>query len=65
MDINIILKIAGIALVTTIINQILKRTDKEDMASLVTLTGVIVILSIILTMLSDLFDTVKTMFELY
>jgi stage III sporulation protein AC len=65
MDINIILKIAGIALVTTIINQILKRTDKEDMASLVTLTGVIVILSIILTMLADLFETVKTMFELY
>jgi len=65
MDISVILKIAGIALVTTIINQILKRTDKEDMASLVTLTGVIVILSIILTMLSDLFTTVKTMFELY
>ncbi len=65
MDISIILKIAGIALVTTIINQILKRTDKEDMASLVTLTGVIVILGIILSMLSDLFATVKTMFDLY
>ncbi|MEL7570340.1 MAG: stage III sporulation protein AC [Eubacteriaceae bacterium] len=65
MDISIILKIAGIALVTTIINQILKRTDKEDLASLVTLTGVIVILGIILSMLSDLFATVKTMFDLY
>ncbi|NMC56782.1 MAG: stage III sporulation protein AC [Eubacteriaceae bacterium] len=65
MDISVILKIAGIALVTTIINQILKRTDKEDLASLVTLTGVIVILGIILSMLSDLFATVKTMFDLY
>jgi stage III sporulation protein AC len=64
MEITVIFKVAGIALITALINQILKRTDKGDFTSLVTLTGVIVILTIILDMIIDLFNTVMTLFSL-
>ena len=65
MDIGIILKIAGIGILTSIVSQILKHTGKEDIATLASLSGVIVVLMMIISLISDLFDTVKNLFSLY
>ena len=63
MDIEIIFKIAGIGLLTAIIGQILKNTGKEEMATMATLSGVIIVFIMILGLISQLFDTIKTMFN--
>lgn len=65
MDIDIIFKIAGIGILTAIINQILKVSGKEDIATFVTLASIIVVLFSVVNMISDLFNTVKSLFSIY
>lgn len=65
MDIDIIFKIAGIGVLIAIINQVLKMAGKDEIATLVTLAGVILVLFTIVGMISELFSTVKTLFSIY
>jgi stage III sporulation protein AC len=50
---------------TAIINQLLKKSDKEEIATLVTLTGLVIVLLMVVDLISQLFDVLKTMFGLY
>lgn len=65
MDIEIILKIAGIGILIAIINQILKHCGKDEIATFTTLAGVIIVFIYILSMMSDLFGEIKNIFGLY
>lgn len=65
MDIGIIFKIAAIGILTAVINQILQHQGKSEIATLATLAGLVIALVMVLNMVSDLFDTVKTLFNLY
>ncbi|MBE7075795.1 MAG: stage III sporulation protein AC [Clostridiales bacterium] len=63
MDVDIIFKIAAIGILTAVIGQILKNSGKEDISTLATLSGVIIVLFMVLGMIGDLFSTIKTMFN--
>ena len=65
MDIEIIFKIAGIGILTAVINQILKISGKEEIATFVTLAGIIIVLFSITNMISELFSSVKSLFSIY
>ncbi len=65
MSVDIIFKIAGIGIITAIVNQILKNMNKDEIATLTTLTGLILVLIMVLNMISDLFSQVRTLFSLY
>ncbi|MDE6402067.1 stage III sporulation protein AC [Anaerocaecibacter muris] len=65
MDIDIIFKIAAVGLITAIISQILKKTDKDEIATLVTLAGLVIVLIMIINMIGQLFDTLKSVFGMY
>lgn len=65
MDIGIIFKIAAVGLITAIINQVLKKSDKDEIAMLVTLAGLVIVLIMIVNMIGQLFDTLKTVFGMY
>ncbi|MGL4914256.1 MAG: stage III sporulation protein AC [Romboutsia sp.] len=65
MDISLIIKVAGIGILISVLNMLLEKTDRKDWASLTTLAGVIIVLGMVLTEISDLFNTVRTMFQLY
>ena len=65
MDIDIIFKIAGIGILTAVINQILKLSGKDEIATFVTLAGIIIVLFSVVNMISDLFATVKSLFSFY
>ena len=62
MGIEIIFKIAGIGILTAMINTILKKSDKDEIATLTTIAGLILVLFIVLDMLVQLFDTIKALF---
>ena len=59
---EIIFKLAGIGLITSIVNQILKYCGKEEIAHVTTLAGLIVSLLMVLGLVQDLFETVKNLF---
>ncbi|MDE5990765.1 MAG: stage III sporulation protein AC [Clostridia bacterium] len=65
MAVDIIFKIAGIGLLTAIINVVLKKSDKDEIANFVTIAGLILVLILVLDMLSGLFDTLKSLLNLY
>jgi len=65
MDISIIFKIAAIGILITVITQVLKKSDRDDIATLVSLAGLIIVLTFVINMISELFDTIKNIFYLY
>ena len=66
MDINVdmIFKIAAIGIIVAVLNQVLIRAGREDQAMMTTLAGIVVVLFIIISMISQFFSAVKTMFLL-
>ena len=65
MGIDIILKIAGIGILTAIVSIILKKSDRDDVATFATLAGLIVVIVLVIDMISGLFDTIKSLLSLY
>ena len=65
MSIDIIFKIAAIGILTIVISQILTHSGKSDIATLASLAGLVIVLVMVLSMISDLFSTVKDLFQLY
>lgn len=63
MDVEIIFKIAGIGILTAVIGQILKNSGKEDISTLATLAGVVIVLFMVIGMISELFTSIKTLFN--
>ncbi|MBE6768809.1 MAG: stage III sporulation protein AC [Ruminococcaceae bacterium] len=64
MEVDLIFKIAAIGIIVAVLNQVLIRSGREEQAMLTTLAGLIVVLSIIVVEISELFDTVKSVFGL-
>lgn len=65
MDVNVILKIAGVGLLTAIVCVILKKSDRDEIATFATLAGLIIVAVLVLDMLGGLFDTLKAILALY
>lgn len=64
MDIDLLLKIAGIGILVAVLSQVLSKAGREDQAMMTTLTGLIIVLMLVITQISDLFETVRTVFKL-
>lgn len=64
MDINIVFKIAAVGILIAVLNQVLTRAGRDDMAMVTTLAGLVVVLYWVVSYISDLFETVQTMFSL-
>ncbi len=64
MDVDLIFKIAAIGIIVAVLNQVLIRSGREEQAMMTTLAGLIVVLAMVVTEISDLFDMVKSVFGL-
>ena len=64
MDVDLIFKIAAIGIVVAILNQLLQRSGREEQAMMTTIAGLIVVLMMIVTEISKLFDTITNVFNL-
>lgn len=64
MDVSILFKMAAIGIIITVICQILKKSDRDDIATLVSIVGLIIVLTVVVTMVGDLFAQIKAIFQL-
>lgn len=64
MDVDLIFKIAAIGILVSVLNQVLTRSGREEQATMVTLAGLVVVLMIVVQEISELFELVKTLFDL-
>ena len=65
MQIDVIFKIAAIGIIITVITQILKKSDRDDIATLVSLAGLVIVLTFVINMVSELFQNIKDIFYLF
>ncbi|MDD4815810.1 MAG: stage III sporulation protein AC [Clostridia bacterium] len=63
MGVEIIFKIAGIGILTAILGQVLKQSGKDEIATLTTLAGLIIVLLMVLDLIGNLFSSIRTMFN--
>ncbi len=64
MDVDLIFKIAAIGILVAVLNQLLVRSGREEQAMMTTLAGLVVVLMMMVREISDLFDLIKTLFDL-
>lgn len=64
MDVDLIFKIAAIGIIVAVLNQVLIRSGREEQAMMTTLAGLVVVLAMVVTEISDLFNMVKSIFGL-
>lgn len=64
MGVSLIFKIAAVGILVTILCQILKYSGREEHAFLLSLAGLILVLSWIVPYIYDLFTTIQSLFDL-
>ena len=64
MGIDILFKIAGIGILVAVLNQVLSKAGREDQAMLISITGLVIVLMMVVKEIRGLFDTVRTTFGL-
>ena len=65
MEVDLIFKIAAIGIIVAVLHQLLVRAGREEQAMMTTLAGLIVVLMMIVNEISNLFETIKSIFGLY
>ena len=64
MEIDLVFKIAAIGIIVAVLNQLLIRSGRDEQAMMTTLAGLVVVLSMLVQQISDLFVTIKALFAL-
>jgi stage III sporulation protein AC len=64
MDVGLIFKIAAVGILITILSQVLKHSGREEHAFLISLAGLILVLTWIVPYIYDLFVMIQNLFEL-
>lgn len=64
MEVSLIFKIAAVGILITILGQVLKHSGREEHAFLISLAGLVIVLSWIVPYIYDLFEMIKNLFEL-
>ncbi len=64
MDVDLIFRIAAIGILVSVLNQVLTRSGRDEMATMTTLVALVVVLMIVVQQISSLFDLVKELFGL-
>lgn len=64
LDLDLIFKLGGVGIMLVILDKVLSSSGKGEIATLINLTGIIIILTMVIGLISNLFNSVKTMFML-
>ena len=65
MSIDLVFRLAAIGIIVAILNQLLTRAGRDVMATMVTIAGLILALFMVMDLISDLFESVKRIFDIY
>jgi len=65
LNMDIIFRIAGIGIFISVLNIVLKQAGKEEQAQMLTLGGVVIVLLMVIQLISELFSSIRTIFNLH
>ena len=64
MDVSLIFRVAGVGLLVAVAVQILQKTGRDEQATLVTVSGIVVVFLMLIGEIGALFTAVREMFGL-
>lgn len=64
MQIDVLLRIAGVGMLVAVICQVLTKAGREDIATLATVAGIMVVLLTVVSMAGELLGQVQAVFHL-
>lgn len=64
MDVDLILKVAGVGMIITVVCQIMSKAGREEQSTMVSLAGMVVILLLIADRVGELVITLRRVFGL-
>ena len=65
VSIDMVFKVAAIGIIVAVLNQVLSRTGRDDMATMTSLVGLVIVLLMVVDLVSNLFSSVNSVFGLY
>lgn len=63
VEISIVFRIAAVGILVAVLNQILTKAGREEQAMMTTLAGLVLVLFWVIQYISELFQTMETMFQ--
>lgn len=64
MDVSLVLKVAGVGLLVTVAYQILSKAGRDEQAMLVSISGIIIVLLMLIQEIGKLFESIRAIFGL-
>ena len=65
METELIFQLAGISIVIAVIHTVLKQAGRDEFAFTILLLGIVVVLAMVIPKIANLFDTVRSVFQIY
>lgn len=65
MQLDLLFQIAGVGILTTVVSAVLASSGRSELANLSTVAGLAIVLLMVVQLLSELFSSVRTIFQLY
>ena len=62
MNIALVLKVAGVGLVVSVAYQILQKSGRDELATYVSLAGVVIVMLLLVSEIDSLFRTIRRIF---
>ena len=62
MEVELIFKVAAVGILVAVLNILLTRSGREEQALMVTITGLIIGLVLVVQKISELFGLIKSLF---
>ena len=65
METELIFQLAGISIEIAVIHTVLKQAGRDEFAFTILLLGIVVVLAMVIPKIANLFDTVRSVFQIY
>lgn len=62
MDVDLILKVAGVGMIVAVVCQVLNKAGRDEQSTLVSITGIVIILLLVIEEMGVLMDTLRRVF---
>ena len=62
MEVELIFKVAAVGILVAVLNILLTRSGREEQALMVTISGLVIVLVLVVQKISELFGLIKSLF---
>ena len=63
MEVDLIFKVAAVGILVAVLDILLTRSGREEQALMVTITGLVIVLVLVVQKISELFTLIGSLFE--